>query len=133
MCPERFGAAHQLFPGSPQRVARLDVVVETCGYDRVSVWGPCHCRKMNSDQAVLLVQRALEFPINVLAPVRVRSAKNDCARRSADVVVSNRLHDVLGIEAVVGVSQRIILNDVVRRSTSPRTRRNKPDRFDGDS
>lgn len=79
------------------------------GYTRISSGS----RQPDSDETMLLIESALDLPINVLPAIRLCTDKHDRAGCAADVVIADRLHDVLWVFAVMRVSERAVLNDVV--------------------
>ena len=107
-------AGDELLPRQPKGVAAYDVRMQTVRNNHRVVGLDGEIGKLDADEAVLLVEGRLDFPINVFALIGGRANEDNGARRAGDELVTNPLFDVIVVVAINFVVERVVINALVR-------------------
>ena len=83
----------------PERIAGVDILIYARWQRDLAVYY-WESWQLDGNQVVLLVEGRFDFPVNVFPLIGSGTTKNNCARRSRDVIVPYSLNDVIWIVAV---------------------------------
>ena len=106
-------AGRDLLPCQPECIAGLYVVAQPVGYSHRVLRCDRSSRKYHADQAMLLLKRHLDLPVDILAAPSVFADEYNRARAARDVIFSNAPHDVVDVLAIDAPFERIVSDDVV--------------------